>query len=447
MRSAIADDSLFIYLTNVAKQNKFNVGLILGQHCLGKDFIIHFAKTPPILNPEAEVAPKLLKSLADVNESWMSDHARHATRMLPGGMCVLGIFVVSKDDILNPLHAKIKTILLQIHKQLDSNKFLFGNWSTEKLVLHYNTTSQKYMCKSYDVNTANFSNAEFKFLPKVLKWVQFECKYEMNQSYSISQNELDWPIKDHMKLILDKVEKSLKHSFFLFDGENKDEDETVEDIGKKVKLPRTKKLSHEVLETDSQPVLVSIFENCNHVDTKSTSSLEVTESGGQIQVVGHVASKLWLNPKVSIACAKQCVMHDIIRSLTARLEMHWDSLTEEEHSENLNSVHEPPRRVLVSLPTNSIMLSDYLFPGEGPEDAQTSLEEMLDIKITDKNTIFDVEGQAETTDYYTDNLETDSEETLPSVQDTNRFMYLAGLGLALVVLILSLLIHFIRTYY
>lgn len=59
-----------------------------------------------------------------------------------------------------------------------------------------------------------------------------------------------------------------------------------------------------------------------------------------------------------------------------------------------NSVHEPPRRVLVSLPDSTIALSDYLFPGEGPQEAQISLQEMLDIKVNENDDIKDEEGQA-----------------------------------------------------
>lgn len=59
----------------------------------------------------------------------------------------------------------------------------------------------------------------------------------------------------------------------------------------------------------------------------------------------------------------------------------------------INCVHEPPRRVLIELPNSNITLSDYLFPGEGPEDAKLSLEELLGIEIKGKLKIQDVEGQ------------------------------------------------------
>lgn len=46
-------------------------------------------------------------------------------------------------------------------------------------------------------------------------------------------------------------------------------------------------------------------------------------------------------------------------------------------------------------------------------------------------------------EYYKSGLETESEEVLPKLPtDTNKFMYIVGLGVALLVLILSLLIHF-----
>lgn len=57
-------------------------------------------------------------------------------------------------------------------------------------------------------------------------------------------------------------------------------------------------------------------------------------------------------------------------------------------------MHEPPRRVLVALPHSKITISDYLFPGEGAQDAQMSLEDMFDITVHNKVDIEDIEGQA-----------------------------------------------------
>lgn len=61
------------------------------------------------------------------------------------------------------------------------------------------------------------------------------------------------------------------------------------------------------------------------------SEIELIECGGHIRITGQIVCKLWLHPKATVGFASQAVMQDIVRSLAARLEMHWDSLTEEEH--------------------------------------------------------------------------------------------------------------------
>lgn len=61
---------------------------------------------------------------------------------------------------------------------------------------------------------------------------------------------------------------------------------------------------------------------------------------------------------------------------------------------DINSVHEPPRRVIIQLPESSASISDYLFPGEGLEDSKTSLKELLDVKTDGALDLLAIEGQA-----------------------------------------------------
>jgi hypothetical protein len=58
------------------------------------------------------------------------------------------------------------------------------------------------------------------------------------------------------------------------------------------------------------------------------------------------------------------------------------------------TLHEPPRRVLVSLPDSRVTLSDYLFPGEGPSEALISLQELLDLEVEESDVQKDLETQA-----------------------------------------------------
>jgi len=67
--------------------------------------------------------------------------------MLPGGMCVLGIFIVGPKDTLDNIDdvQKLKSVLNAIYKTLShNNKYLYGNNQDEKLILNFNSISQKY---------------------------------------------------------------------------------------------------------------------------------------------------------------------------------------------------------------------------------------------------------------------------------------------------------------
>lgn len=450
VRSAVADESFLTYMINLAKPDTYTVGLILGQPTPTKDYIIHFAKTPPCPgsagNPASPV--KAPKKFADILDSWVADHARHATRMLPGGMYVLGIFIVSPDDILTPFSPKIKSMLQQIHKRLSANEFLYGNPDTpEKLVLNYCTKTQSYTCKSYDVETATAKQAEVKFQAKLaVKWLQVECKYELDQLFPIFEERANWPLKKHMKDILGSINDNFKSAVFIYDGEIKDGDECLELVGKKRKVPRAKASHHET--GDGKPMQVTILLPCDGRNLEQ--SLELRNCGGQIRLAGHVACKLWLHPKATVGNASQAVIQDLVRSLAARLEMHWDSLIEEEFGspEDTNSIHEPPRRVLVKLPNSKVTLSDYLFPGEGPQEAQISLQELLDISISEQEAIKDIEGQADLTDLYNEGLEAESDEILQKLpRAANKYIYFVGLGVAFFVLVLSLVIHFLKDHF
>ncbi|KAJ8918496.1 hypothetical protein NQ315_008194 [Exocentrus adspersus] len=438
VRSAVADEHLLQYITKTAKRNICSVGLILGQVCLGKDYVIHFAKTPPYQSQEP-------KSITDVNNMWVADHAHHATRMLPGGMFVLGIFLISPEDAFTQYNSKIVSILSAIHKALIEIPYLHGSGSTEKLVLNYCSKNDKYSAKYYDVNTSRVQPGDIKFLPKGTKWNNMECSYMIDQLYYLKTNEADWPLQKHIKGVLEDIRVSLEKSTFLFNGECKDGDENLESIGKKKVSRSASGKSHHDIKDTNKAMQASIFQSYSSGTSQGKSCHEVFESAGQLRIVGQVACKLWLQPKMSIREASEAIKQDIMRSLCSRLEMHWDSLTEEENSEDINCVHEPPRRVLITLPNTKIKISDYLFPGEGPQDAKAALEELLDIKVKGNLDIQDVEGQADISEYYKGTLESESEEVLPKLPtDANKFMYLVGLGVAFLVLILSLIVHFYR---
>lgn len=106
-------------------------------------------RTPEQSNTEIYSTPitaAKFHSVKEIQETWIADHAKHATKMLPGGMWVLGVFICSPSNIFldNSDETKAKSILYCLKKQLASEPLLNGSSpSAEKLLLHFNTVDFK----------------------------------------------------------------------------------------------------------------------------------------------------------------------------------------------------------------------------------------------------------------------------------------------------------------
>ncbi|ENN73037.1 hypothetical protein HUJ04_005659 [Dendroctonus ponderosae] len=450
VRQAEAEEFLLKHLTKISSDFKCAIGLIIGQANAHKFNVVHLARTPTSDSNDDQTPPNHIASIVEVNQAWVVDHARQTLRMLSGGMYVLGVFVVGDEEIFNPFHPKIKSILTGINKTLQADKYLFGGDFSEKLVLSFAPKSQRWAARAYDVASANVQPVDWKFLPKATKFIVFECTYQIQHVYHLKTGEADGPLKSHVKAILDDIEHNLQSAVLLFDNDLKDADEKLENVGKKKKTPRTNssKSAPEQAEAPAKPVAVSIFEKCVRLALKPLNSLHQAEFEGDIRVEGEVISKLWLNPKGTFGEAMQAVREDIMRSLATRMELHWDSLIEEELREDVNSVHEPPRRALIALPDSNVGVSDYLFSGEAPEDAKFSLQELFGVKTDDSLEVLDLEAQADIALLYDANATAHEADQVDSksASDSSKFMYILGLVAAIIILFVSIFVHFYLKY-
>uniref|UniRef100_V9IKH7 Odorant response abnormal 4 n=1 Tax=Apis cerana TaxID=7461 RepID=V9IKH7_APICE len=124
--------------------------------------------------------------------------------------------------------------------------------------------------------------------------------------------------------------------------------------------------------------------------------------------------------------------------------MHWDSLIEEENGspeENI-TLHEPPRRVLIALPESKITLSDYLFPGEGAQEALLSLQELLDLEVHESTVQKDIELEADPAEFYFQNKIDVKTVDLGIDSSGNQIkIYITSFSIALLIVIFAIIIH------
>ncbi|XP_012261309.2 protein odr-4 homolog [Athalia rosae] len=455
-RTVYAEDSVLTYLKSLKRTDGYTIGLILGQSTAAqKDFVVHLARTPPpatkdvieesmissTSNAQKETEAKYIKSINDIPETWVADHAKHVTRMLPGGMWVLGIFVVGPDDILSDSNSiiRLRSVIVAIYKHLALNKFLYGNTDQENLILHFNSLTEKITCKSLDANLGGILKpAEWKFQAKATKWHQLEARVDFDRLFPIPADDISTTLKKQLQGILARISETVDSALVIIEGEPRSPDDAVEVVGKKKKDRKEIKNKDDAGNAD-KTIQVSMYIPC---PKNPTSDILITSCSATMRLVGQVVSRTFVHQKATIQEATVAVKQDVMRSLASRLEMHWDSLIEEENGspeENV-TLHEPPRRVLVALPQSRVTLSDYLFPGEGPQEALVSLQELLDLEMQESSVQKELELQADPSEFYlqntVDTAVVDNSED-PS-QDQQFVVYMAGLSIAIFVLIAAI---------
>lgn len=458
-RTVYAEKHLHLYLTSLAKPDGYAIGLILGQSIGQKDYVVHLARTPPLANniveetlidsativeQDTHTADTYIKTVKDIPTGWVADHAKHVTRMLPGGMWVLGLFIVGPEDTLETTSNVqiLKSVLSTIHKTLScDNKHLCGNIQDERLILNFNSIRQKYMCKSVDViKDGILRPADWRFQEKATKWYQLNALVDFDRLYLIDTNKGPETLKRQLQTILTSVADLIDSSLVVIEGEVKPLEDALEIISRKKKEGKDCK---DIKNDSDNSFHVTLYVPCSQNDTDSDA--KVTSCSASIRLIGQLVSRTFVQQRASIAEANAAVRQDIVRSLASRLDMHWDSLIGEENGspEEYITLHEPPRRVLIALPENNVTLSDYLFPGEGPQGALLSLQELLDLKVLESQVQKEVELQTDPTEfYYQSDVNAKSSDHNTNISKHHRkLVYYVGLGVAIFIVMVAIVIQ------
>lgn len=274
MRSVICDQKFQELLDRIGSTNKLAVGLIIGQIVKdGKDFIVHLAKTPHSNNSDDEDVSEITK-ISDIDNKQVAEHALNALRMIVGGFNILGLFVVSENNIFsdNAALQKFKTIFMDIKVTLDSNGLLYANTDSidegNKLLFNYNTSHKNFICKTISTDPSKAvlaSPVDWKFVAKTTDWYEFEALYEVDTVFPLPHATNHFDTEKYIMETINKISENLNESIIFFNGEPKEKELTVE------------KLMKEFNEDDAS-VKVTIYSEANKLAKSENGVLKPHES-------------------------------------------------------------------------------------------------------------------------------------------------------------------------
>ncbi|XP_019808089.1 protein odr-4 homolog isoform X1 [Delphinus delphis] len=380
-RTYIVEETVGQYLSNVSLQGKaFVSGLLIGQCSSQKDYVILATRTPP--KEEQDESSKHSKAKLDnLDEEWATEHANQVSRMLPGGLLVLGVFIITTLEMGNEFQNTLHRLVFAVEKSM--NKKRLWNFTdeevSERVTLHFCSSTKKTFCRTYDIHNPKSSAkpADWKYQNGLsASWLSLECTVYINIHVPLSTTSVSYTLEKNTKNGLIHWAKQIENSIYLINGQVKDEDCDLLEGQKKSSRGNTQAINHSF----DVRVLTQLLLNSDH---RSTATVQICS--GSVNLKGAVKCRAYIHSnKPKVKDAVQAMKRDILNTVADRCEILFEDLLLNEIPEKKDSekeFHILPHRVFVPIPGSTVMLCDYKFGDESAEEIRDHFIEMLDHMI------------------------------------------------------------------
>lgn len=438
-KTVIFDEHVQDAIYSVIKSNNFQSGLLIGQTTVQKDIVIHICTTPlqeDVSNKNSNLEKeqkkgKQIKKKPEIenvlNENWMCQHAKQVTRMLPGGLDILGIFVIAGQDELNRLQPILRQILFAIFKMLNKDqKLTICNESTEKILLQIASVTQKFVCRTFDVSDYKSSAkpAEWKQFSGILQWHKLESKFNLDFRIPVDEKRVTQSLLKQIEVGLIPFFDTTSKAIAMINGKLREEEELLDPSMEGKKGKHSNKSSQQCFTID---LFLPLHIKNDEKDPK------IIECSAIMTVKGTIQCCAYVHVKGTVKEAIQAIKHDIIRSMTSRCEIQCeDLLLIDEEQQDPQVVHELPRRVFASLPQGNLTVCDYLFHGDSARDSLEAFQELLSLNLKDDDIEMNFEKTPDTLQLFQpETIQSGYSETIENTKTKNILYPILGAAMGL----------------
>ncbi|KAG8556215.1 hypothetical protein GDO81_017967 [Engystomops pustulosus] len=160
-RSYYVDEAVEKYFTNIIQQSKSYVtGLLIGYSSMQRDYVVLAVQTPQKEDQGDSPTKKAgLSKLDEIDEEWVSIHASQVNRMLPGGLLVIGVFLITSPELLKDSQNALRKLIFAVDKSSKKNRLwsLDENDVTDRVAVHICSASRKNTCRTFDATDPKVS--------------------------------------------------------------------------------------------------------------------------------------------------------------------------------------------------------------------------------------------------------------------------------------------------
>ncbi|VFV28944.1 chromosome 1 open reading frame isoform cra_b [Lynx pardinus] len=272
--------------------------------------------------------------------------------MLPGGLLVLGVFIITTLEMGNDFQNALRRLVFAMEKSM--NKRRLWNFTeeevSERVTLHVCSSTKKIFCRTYDIHDPKSSAkpADWKYQNGLsTSWLSLECTVHINIHIPLSTTSVSYTLEKNTKNGLVRWAKQIENGVYLINGQVKDEDCDLLEGQKKSSRGNVQATSH----CFDVKVLTHLLLNS---DRRSTATVQICS--GSVNLKGAVKCRAYIHSsKPKVKDAVQAMKRDILNTVADRCEILFEDLL-------LNEV--PEKKILKKSFTSS--LTEFLSPFRDP---------------------------------------------------------------------------------
>ncbi|XP_055688039.1 protein odr-4 homolog [Lutzomyia longipalpis] len=403
------------YLESLAAEGKFRVGYLLGmaETSVGLDgIIVHMAPLP--LKRRAKTHPE---SIADVDSEEMVLQAITLNRMLPGSFTVMGLFVVSPENVLeNGGHRKILLqIVKQIQGQFRENSLLLAIEGDEKNFLVLSYTSGK-ACVCQQIHTKK--NVDIEFATEALTWRAVEPKFCIDHNFEMEKIGDFYNIDGNLRKILKDLVQQLEDAYILRATEyGADTIAKVQEDDLVDMLFSSDSDESGTEETSDKMLLLLRTQN-----DLARCAADAQVPDGKIHLTGKLCCTISVPSKTKLSDVERYLRRDVIRTAAARIQLYIEMMADCKYkmSDIIDLNSDTPLRVFFTVQPTGVRFSDYIFEGEDDDSVRENVKKLMDIDLEPTDIIWVETPEEEQQD---DSISRNSEDLSRQYAEEERRAY------------------------
>ncbi|XP_053095935.1 protein odr-4 homolog isoform X3 [Pangasianodon hypophthalmus] len=384
-RGYIVEECVEKYLTNLsAAAGSCETGLFIGQCSAQRDFVVLAVRTPHRETEGATESQRTPILLDNIDVEWVAEHARQVSRMLPGGVSVLGLFLIAPPEVSKEVQNTLKKLVFAVDKSISKSKLWDPSEDdvTERITLHICSKTRKAVCKTFDVKDPKCSAkpADWKYQSGISSsWPLITCNVQLDLQIPVTSENVDKFIKDGLRNWAKQIESAL----CLINGKAVTDDSEL--------LSGPKKSTKA---SQQQTVRAQILVSADDADAGQVSSAVVKECSGSVCLRGVVHCRAYIHTnKPKTRHAAQALKRDVVNTVFSRVEMLLEDLLMNEAADLASGEQVLPRRVFAPISGSGLSVCDYIFPDESTADVAERFKEMLGCDLPEEDVDTSMEAQ------------------------------------------------------